>query len=332
MIAVSRNRIALVVGINHYEHVGSLSGCVADAKALNNLLTRNGDEAKSKNFDTKPLLAEDKCSLLTRGRLKDQVECLFEKNAEIALFYFSGHGYIESTGGYVITSECSRGDDGLSLRTLVDYANSSPARNKVIILDSCFSGAAGDIPTIENHAAISDGVTILTSSRRNEPSREIGMHGVFTNLLVNALEGAAANLTGDITPGSVYAHIDQSLGAWEQRPVFKTNTESFVSLRKIIPPIPIEELRRIPELFPEEGYVFQLNPSFEPRNEGRTSNMLLSNRSNNQIFAVLQRYNRLNLLIPVGADHMWNAAMESKGCKLTLLGEYYRRLALNNAI
>ena len=26
--------------------------------------------------------------------------------------------------------------------------------------------------------------------------------------------------TGDITPGSIYAHIDQSLGAWEQRPLF----------------------------------------------------------------------------------------------------------------
>jgi len=40
---------------------------------------------------------------------------------------------------------------------------------------------------------------------------------------VDALGGAAANLVGDVTPGSVYAHIDQSLGPWAQRPVFKTN-------------------------------------------------------------------------------------------------------------
>jgi len=35
---------------------------------------------------------------------------------------------------------------------------------------------------------------------------------VFTGLLVDALSGGAANLVGDVTPGSVYAHIDQSLG------------------------------------------------------------------------------------------------------------------------
>lgn len=330
-MAVSGNRMALVVGINHYEHVKSLSGCVADAKAVNSLLEANGDEGRTKNFDTKLLLAEDAESV-TRGDLKDRVERLFSSNAEIALLYFSGHGYVESTGGYVITSECKRGDDGLSLRTLVDYANSSPARNKVIILDSCFSGAAGDIPSLESHAAIADGVTILTASRRNETALEVGVHGVFTGLLVDALEGAAANLTGDITPGSVYAHIDQSLGAWEQRPVFKTNTESFVSLRKVTPPIPIEDLRRIPEFFPDEGHVFQLDPSFEPRNEGRTPDMPPSDEANNKVFAILQRYNRLNLLVPVDAEHMWNAAMEGKGCRLTMLGERYRRLALKKAI
>jgi len=43
-------------------------------------------------------------------------------------------------------------------------------------------------------------------------------------------------------------------------------------------------------------------------------------------FAVLQRYNRLNLVVPVDAPHMWHAAMGSKSCRLTALGEHYRRL------
>ena len=46
---------------------------------------------------------------------------------------------------------------------------------------------------------------------------------------------------GDITPGSVYAHIDQSLGPWAQRPVFKTNVKTFVSLRKTEPPIALAD-------------------------------------------------------------------------------------------
>lgn len=331
MIAMSDGRIALVVGIDNYLGTNPLSCCVSDATAVNDLLERNGDAEHSKNFDTKLLVAGGG-KVITRATLKDNVEKLFKTDAEIALFYFAGHGYIESSGGYIITSECTRGDEGLSLRTLVDIANGSLARNKIIILDSCFSGAAGQIPNLENHSAIADGVTILTASRDDEMSKEIGDHGVFTNLLLDALRGSAANLTGDITPGSVYAHIDQSLGAWEQRPIFKTNTARFVSLRKVTPPIAIEELRRISELFPSEGYVYHLDPSYEPRDEGRTPDMPPSNPRHNAIFSILQKYNRLNLLVPVGADHMWNAAMESTGCKLTLLGEYYRRLAHKGTI
>jgi len=53
---------------------------------------------------------------------------------------------------------------------------------------------------------------------------------------------------------------------------------------------------------------------------------------NTRKFAILQRYNRLNLLIPVNTPHMWNAAMESKTCRLTALGEHYRRLVEKNRI
>ena len=55
-------------------------------------------------------------------------------------------------------------------------------------------------------------------------------------------------------------------------------------------------------------------------------------KEHTQIFSILQQYNRLNLLVPVGAEHMWNAAMESKSCKLTALGEHYRRLVEKNRI
>lgn len=38
-------------------------------------------------------------------------------------------------------------------------------------------------------------------------------HGVFTSLLVEALSGAAADVTGHITPGGIYAYIDKAPGA-----------------------------------------------------------------------------------------------------------------------
>lgn len=104
-------------------------------------------------------------------------------------------------------------------------ASNSHARNKIIILDSCHSGIAGDKPTTPGVTEIKEGMTVLTASTAEQYAVEVpgGGAGVFSTLFVDALGGAAANLVGDVTPGSVYAHIDQSLGPWAQRPVFKTN-------------------------------------------------------------------------------------------------------------
>src|SRR6266576_3684737 len=107
---------------------------------------------------------------------------------------------------------------------------------------------------------------------------------------MDALSGAAANLLGEITPGSVYAHIDQSLGSWSQRPVFKTNVKRFVSLRQVQAPLPLVDLQRIAEFFPLPGFEYRLAPSYEPTAEA-------ADPDHNAIFAGLQKYNRVNLLV-----------------------------------
>ena len=323
-------KIALIVGINYYPNGGDLYGCVNDAYSVKSILERNSDG--SVNFDCKLITASSSRESVERGELKDAVEKLFTTKAEIALFYFAGHGHIETTGGYLLASDAKRGDDGLSLNEVLVLANQSPATNKVIILDSCHSGIAGNPPTIKDNSLLAEGITILTASTSDQYASEKDGSGVFTNLLVDALNGSASNILGDITPGSVYAHIDQSLGAWEQRPVFKTNVRNFVSLRKVAPSIPLEDLRRINELFPSPGFEFLLDPSFEPELKGRDEGMPAPVEENTRIFSILQKYNRLNLLIPLNAPHMWTAAMQSKSCKLTALGEHYRKLAEKNRI
>lgn len=317
-------RIALIVGINHYEHGGSLYGCVDDAHAVQAVLARHGDG--SVNFDCKMFTGTGPTDRVDRALLKDRVEELFKAQADIALFYFAGHGHIEATGGYLLATDSRRGDEGVSLSEVLTVANKSPARNKIIILDSCHSGIAGTPPAAGELASLSEGLTILTASAADQYATEENGRGVFTTLLVDALHGGAANLTGDITPGSIYAHVDQSLGAWEQRPIFKTNVRQFVSLRKVNPPISLDDLRRITEFFPQRGYEYKLDPTFEPELKGRDPGMPPPNPENTRKFALLQRYNRLNLVVPVDAPHMWHAAMQSKTCKLTVLGEHYRRL------
>ncbi len=323
-------QIALIVGINYYEHGSPLFGCVDDAYAVKAVLERHDGGAV--NFDCMLLTGTGPTDRVDRSDLKDRIKKLFNTDAKIALFYFAGHGHIEATGGYLLTTDARRGDDGVSLAEILTLANGSPAKNKIIVLDSCHSGIAGTPPTGEQLATLSEGLTVLTASTKDQYATEENGRGVFTTLFVDALNGSAANLTGDITPGSVYAHIDQSLGAWEQRPVFKTNVKQFVSLRKVSPPITISDLHRLTEFFPTPGFEFPLDPTYEPEMKGRDSGMPPPNPENTRTFAVLQKYNRLNLLVPVDVPHMWSAAMESKTCRLTALGEHYRRLVEKSRI
>jgi hypothetical protein len=316
-------RKALIVGIDHYDHLDSLAGCVNDAHSVKAMLDRHADG--SVNFGTRLFVGTGPKDILTRTELKEAVRELFGDDSDVALFYFAGHGYIETTGGYLCAGDCKSGDDGLALSDVMVLANASKAKNKIIILDSCHSGTMGDQIMNPQLAEISEGVTILTASTKGQYAAEENGGGVFTGLLIDALGGAAANLLGQITPGSVYAHIDQSLGTWSQRPVFKTNVKTFVSLRQVKPPLELADLQRIAEFFPTPGFEFMLDPSFEPTEA-------IADPDHTAIFAILQKYNRVNLLVPVGAPHMWHAAVESKSVRLTALGEHYRRVAAQGLI
>lgn len=322
-------RKALVVGINHYENVSPLFGCVNDSFAVKTMLERHADG--SVNFGVKHLTANGPGDLCDRDQLRGAIQSLFTGDGEVSVLYFAGHGHIEATGGYLCSSEVKSGNDGVPLAEIMTMANQSRIQNRVIILDSCHSGVAGGSALQQKVAEISDGVTILTASTAEQYATEENGAGVFTNLLVDALGGAAGNLVGDVTPGGVYAHVDQSLGPWAQRPVFKTNVNRFVSLRKVQPPLELTDLRRISEFFPAPGHHFQLDPTYEPERheswaqdpQGVPAPIL----EHNEIFSVLQKYNRVGLVVPEDAPHMWHAAMESKTVRLTALGEHYRQLA-----
>lgn len=323
-------RKALIVGINHYRHGPSLYGCVDDAHAVKSVLERHADG--SVNFDVRLLTGTGPSDEVERSQLREQIQTLFAGDAETALFYFAGHGHIETTGGYILTSDSRSGDDGIPLNDVLTWANARGAQNRVLILDSCHSGIAGSKPSSSTTAELSEGLTILTASTAEQYASEENGAGIFTTLLVDALSGAASNLVGDISPGGIYAHIDQSLGGWAQRPVFKTNVKRFISLRKVQPPLATSDLRRISEYFPTPGFVFQLDPTYEPERSLNDDSLPQPDPAHTATFAILQRYNRVNLLVPIDAPHMWHAAMASKGCKLTVLGEHYRRLAAQGRI
>jgi hypothetical protein len=305
---------ALLVGIDDYDRFTSLSGCVNDVEALAPLLGRNDDS--SPNFD-----CQKRTSVtggVTRDALLGDLEALLGGGVDVALLYFAGHGSGSGTDVALVTEDATPATPGIAFSEVLTKVAESSVREVVLILDCCFSGAAGGIPQLASSAtALRDGVSILAASRADQPAAESDNgHGVFSSFLGGALEGGAADVLGRVTIAGVYSYLDESFGAWDQRPAFKANVDRLHELRRCTPAVPLTELRRICELFPAADHVFELDPSYEPDAEPRDA-------EHERVFSTLQRYRAAKLLEPVGADHMYYAAMESKACRLTLLGRHY---------
>lgn len=325
-------RRALLIGINDYPGNLRLRGCVEDIRCLKDAIERHGNGEK--NFGVK--LMEN---VQTAKEIMDGVKELFHDDADIALLYFSGHGYVNTTGAELVTPNeiTSTGSyhKGVQMSDIMRVVHGSRVKNKIIILDCCHSGQIGMFDIAETGSVLDEGVSILTACREDETAVEAGGHGLFTELLCSALQGGAADFNGNITMGSIYAYIDRSFGEWEQRPVFKTNVSAFVSLKKVEPKVPLSVFRELPNLFSTADEVHKLDPSYEFTNCPEEQHRLVkpyADLENVRKFKLLQQLQSIGLVEPVGETFMYFAAINGKGCKLTALGKHYWRLVKNNNI
>lgn len=319
-------KAAVLVGIDHY--VGApLAGCVNDAQRMATLLEKNEDG--SPNFGCRLMLSAMPANvpLVTKAELKKQVKNLFERKVDVALFFFAGHGTADNLGGYLVTQDAKQYDEGLSMNDVLTMANASPAAERIIILDCCQSGVFGQVPAVNNAVELREGVSILTACRDSEVALEPGAGGLFTSLIAAALEGGAAEICGKVTVAGVYAYADEVLGVFDQRPLFKAHVSKLVALRTCQPVILPEVLRQLPSatFFPKEDHELPLDPSFEPTAQPR-------HEEHERTFGHLQKMRAARLVEPVGAEHMYYAAMDSKSCRLTLLGRFYWRRAAGGKI
>jgi hypothetical protein len=318
-------RRALCVGIDEYSF-SPLRGCVSDAERMVALLGKHEDGAP--NFDCLPLVAPrgGPQDAVTRAKLRQSIETLFRDRADIALLHFSGHGTNRALGGYLVTQDARGYDEGVAMSEVLALANASQADEVVVFLDCCYSGQLGAVSALNQGTAIlREGVSILTASRGDQQSVETGGGGLFTSLVIDALEGGVADLVGEVTAPGVYAAVEAALGAWEQRPLFKSHVSKLISLRKCKPPIDPDVLRELPHLFPLPAEDLPLSPAFE--GSSQTADV-----AKTALFRKLQDLARVHLVVPVDAQHMYDAAMQSKACRLTPSGRYYWRLAMAGRI
>jgi hypothetical protein len=158
---------------------------------------------------------------------------IFADPAHVALLYFSGHSTENNLGGYLVTSDATLYDEGLALADVLALANRAKQITEVaIIIDSCHSGSLGAVPAVDNEqASLRERLSILTAARASQPCLERGEAGVFTGLVCSALDGGAADILGNVSVASIYAYVDQALGAWDQRPLFKSHVSRMLSRR-----------------------------------------------------------------------------------------------------
>jgi uncharacterized caspase-like protein len=314
-------RRALVVGIDGYP-TSPLSGCVNDAKRIGQLLSKNDDG--SPNFDCRYLLAPH--DEIERRDLSTAIDDLLATEADIVVFFFSGHGALDTSGGYLLTPDARAFSDGYPMASLLACANKSRVREFVAFLDCCHSGEFGNLSELgTEQTALREGIAILAASRSSESSLEVDGSGVFTTLVCDALQGGAADVLGQVTTGSIYAYVDLALSAWDQRPIFKAYLSRFSSLRRCKIYVDPAVLRLLPSYFEDPQKEYPLDPSYEPDLEPK-------NERNERTFTHLQKLRDARMLVPVGEQHLYYAAVNSKSCKLTPLGQFYWHLAKRERI
>ena len=325
-------RKALVVGIDDYSHpaISNLNGCENDAKLFAETIECHGDG--SKNFAIRVL--EDG---VTSGVLLREVNQLFEGDADTVVFYFAGHGVFDESAdfGFLVTEDGTNPAWGVNLDTILGLANSAYPRIKstVIILDCCHSGQIG-LPGLRNgggYATIGKGVTIMTACSKDEVAMEYEGQGLFTSILINGLNGQAADILGNITPASLYSHVDRTLGEFEQRPLYKANVQAFTNLKEVDSPISEADLRKLPVFFKKPSDIYPLGPECEPHEDrGNLAEKFKDipfNEAASEKYQLLQKFNKIGLVEAHEQPFMWHAALNATGCKLTKVGQHYHYLA-----
>jgi hypothetical protein len=319
-------KCALLVGIDQYKHMSPLSGCVADAVAMRDVLQRH--ENGEPNYSC--VLLNSAEQPVTRKSLRAQWKKLFDCDGHV-LFHFSGHGTPTWTGGVLATQEGTSEEPGLPMDELLSFAKKSKAKSILLILDCCYAGHLGNPNLLQGdgndqgQAYLRQGLTILAASRDTQRARETAGHGIFTKLVLGALRGGAADVRGRVSAAAIYAYAEQALGSWDQRPMYKSHAERLPPVRVCKPAVPDRILRQLPEIFEQEGGLLQLDPSFEfTEPSAKPKNVALFNK--------LKLLRNANLLTTRARKDLYFIALESGWVKLTALGQFYWNLAKQNAI
>jgi len=161
--ALAQSRVALVIGNNDLSN-SLLGNPRRDAKIVGEALQKIG----FKLVGGQPLVD------LNKQRMDEQVEAFGKsaKNAEIALFYFSGHGLQLGGDNYLVPTGFESGKSpivhALNAAVLMKELAASQAKVKIVLLDACrtpFMKGGGLVP-MQDYAVNGTVISFATQPNR----------------------------------------------------------------------------------------------------------------------------------------------------------------------
>ena len=319
---LNNSRKALIIGINKYDNPNAkLRSCENDASQMHQLLCKHEDETA--NFDAQLQLN------LTCEQLRKQVLNLLkpQRAPSHALLYFSGHGYVNASGGFLVGKDYSKEDIGISMDWLAEQIQASGIPQITLIFDCCHAATYGQMESEGRLlSSLPENVTLLAAVRGDDVAQEGPRHGKFTQILLQGLEGAAADVLGRVTAASLYSMADAVLTPWQQRPVFKSFVTAMEPLRQCHPTVDKQQLIELNgyDFFKERNRKKQLKPSCVCTDTEKKRSM--------EAFVRLSEFQRAGLIQCNHGRTVYEAALRGETCELTPLGHFFLELLDKNRI
>jgi hypothetical protein len=247
------NDVALVVGIDAYIDY-PLTSCVNDARCMAELLGRNDDG--SVNYTVTCYTAPEKAPPTRDEFLAMLHDALDAAREHDFVLYYSGHGAAHAWGTELVVNDEGR----VGMEEILTLIHRSQARQVVVILDACFSGAFGEIAALGGRAYFEPGPSVLAASRSFVSALAGNDLSAFTELIAAGMAGGAADHNGDVTALALFGYASAAFGPREQRPAFKANMAVSQPLRRCHSSVPLEVLRSVAQHFPAGSDALQLAP------------------------------------------------------------------------
>ncbi|MEH7909604.1 caspase family protein [Rhizobium laguerreae] len=243
-----RRRLGLFVGISEYQDMPRLRFPASDAKAMSDTVGRLWPKTKLHTILDRE--ATERSIRLAMDAVQREVT-----SEDQVWIYLAGHAVTASGQSYFLPADAEVGQpfvNGLPFSELREWLMRLPAKQVVVFLDTCYSGSLlNKLPfgmsELRLPLKIGRGTVLFVATGANQVAWEdAGLgHGVFTNAVLEGLNGRASGVGGFVTHEGLSAYVrarvaDYNINGVEQHPgVYSTVMDGSVLLA---PPL-IDALR-----------------------------------------------------------------------------------------